>query len=922
MHMVILNLFFLSINRDYIAKYQLYRQPIWQCETTGRLNLTYEQALESERIEKERVEDKFPGQLRRRVLEMVQNQTSRLDALVDDTFNYFKDRYVEGEVVNCLWDDGVTYNAEILEIIPPTSAANTAFASDELVAAMMTDQPNGDIVANGKGRSRDSSVTESDDESHGRTNGKQKAEDPMRLDPVSIAVAAVLDHDHLSDQQIGTQYKVQLVDEDGEGIEDCIKVVRRGVLSRDRLAFSKNLMRKFIRECTTKDSYVGAPWLIKGAVAKKYGIDTTLPADLQHARDLAHAKSRRRRGKTTEEREADKRLKAEEMSREKLKRKEDKEKARAEKKKLPPIKYPIEDLDLPAFIEPPAHPRPHSDTILAPRGTETMLMVWAFLSVFAKPLGLSPFTIDEFESAVGYSAGRCPMITETHASLLNVIIRERKTGGPGMVHSVGGTRVAPTVYVLRERAGSEETVGSNDEMVVDMRVEDVARETAGGVVKKAIRLGSEGVKKVGKGWDEKELKIANERKGWEAVLVGCLNELAMPETFLEIDAILDHLVPATASSPVTADDVERAYPHLSVTEKLRILDFLVEIVNGCTVIRDYMEECQETMTDLRKQRAEITREKRKLMNDRAELERREFKAEQEAAGALVNLNLLSVTLDAIADADGISSRGEDEDEKEAGSDEDELVMADSDDDEENDEEEDEEASEEDERPRRSRRKPVGATSRQAKLKQKQREREADERRRAQQHEKQREEARARNQELKAKAEERRRLDEEERALHKKEELVEHSMRRCSTLRFRPLGRDRYHNRYYFFDQVGGGIGHGTGRLYVQGPSEGDMIVMRERGVKKSRVLGEDGEELYQEDVEEDENDRGKGWDEVKERMWKDGFEEEVAVIERWWEEREKKRKVEGMEVDGEEGPVRPVNEGAWWSYYSEPEQVR
>lgn len=35
-------------------------------------------------------------------------ETSRLDALVDDTFNYFKDRYVEGEIVNCLWDDGVT----------------------------------------------------------------------------------------------------------------------------------------------------------------------------------------------------------------------------------------------------------------------------------------------------------------------------------------------------------------------------------------------------------------------------------------------------------------------------------------------------------------------------------------------------------------------------------------------------------------------------------------------------------------------------------------------------------------------------------------------------------------------------------------------------------------------------------------------
>lgn len=50
------------------------------------------------------------------------------------------------------------------------------------------------------------------------------------MDPITVAVAAVLDHDHLSDQQVGTQYKVQLVDEEGEGIEDCVKIVRRGVL--------------------------------------------------------------------------------------------------------------------------------------------------------------------------------------------------------------------------------------------------------------------------------------------------------------------------------------------------------------------------------------------------------------------------------------------------------------------------------------------------------------------------------------------------------------------------------------------------------------------------------------------------------------------------------------------------------------------
>lgn len=50
----------------------LYRKPIWQCESTGKSNLTYEQALESEKVEKERVQDKLPEQLQKRVLLHVQ----------------------------------------------------------------------------------------------------------------------------------------------------------------------------------------------------------------------------------------------------------------------------------------------------------------------------------------------------------------------------------------------------------------------------------------------------------------------------------------------------------------------------------------------------------------------------------------------------------------------------------------------------------------------------------------------------------------------------------------------------------------------------------------------------------------------------------------------------------------------------------
>lgn len=82
------------------------------------------------------------------------------------------------------------------------------------------------------------------------------------------------------------------------------------------------------------------------------------------------------------------------------------------------------------------------------------------------------------------------------------------------------------------------------------------------------------------------------------------------------------------------------------------------------------------------------------MAERTELERRELRAEQEAAGALVNLvNGTVVSLDGMAEADKVSSHGEDEEEKEAGSDEDVVVIADSDDDEEGEDEDEDEATE-------------------------------------------------------------------------------------------------------------------------------------------------------------------------------------------------------------------------------------
>lgn len=57
--------------REYLNRINLYRQRVWTCKVTGKANLTYEEALVSERRANEKVQQ-FPKELTVPVLHMIQ----------------------------------------------------------------------------------------------------------------------------------------------------------------------------------------------------------------------------------------------------------------------------------------------------------------------------------------------------------------------------------------------------------------------------------------------------------------------------------------------------------------------------------------------------------------------------------------------------------------------------------------------------------------------------------------------------------------------------------------------------------------------------------------------------------------------------------------------------------------------------------
>lgn len=62
-------------------------------------------------------------------------------------------------------------------------------------------------------------------------------------------------------------------------------------ITRDRKTFSKQMLRAFIKNNTTRESWNGAPWLVKPTIAEEYKIETEVPKHLQYGARVAEKKA-------------------------------------------------------------------------------------------------------------------------------------------------------------------------------------------------------------------------------------------------------------------------------------------------------------------------------------------------------------------------------------------------------------------------------------------------------------------------------------------------------------------------------------------------------------------------------------------------------------------------------------------------------
>ncbi|KID64924.1 DDT domain-containing protein, partial [Metarhizium hybridum] len=797
---------------DYLSRMDFYKQRRFNDQITGHSGLTFFEAFNSELTGGREVEASFPEALKGPILRKVQFQTiSRLDNLVDLIYEEFKHDYYPGEEVTVTLDGG------------------------DRIHGLVRDKT---------------------------TYGPRILPDGSRTLPV-------------------TRYLVNIKDSDEE------TNVTNEHICRDRGVFTKAMLRSFIKKTVIREAWTGAPWLVKHDYANMYHIDTRVPPQLRHDTKLLERKQlqAQKRGITNEvngvSNAGPMRLPELKPATKHQKGKQSQFGIKGLKWPLnepvngvdgliqheqprapiceptpppppPPTKYPIEDLSLPpkegsvrprlkfmchdppVKIEPEIdESRPFFDKIdMATVGA--FLETWDTLNVYCEIFKLDSFTFDDFVETMSVASEqlKVQLFDEIHCSVLKVLVDSEREGG----------KVRINLPELEDEYSDEEEGDEEDdeadegqEAAAEPEEKPKGRATRSSLAKlEAERLAAEAAAA-----EKEEIRAEQESRnraeelmrefdwidhlrkrnfsngGWERIMVGLLHQLSKDDRYKEsCEELLEQLVPAD-SNP-TQEAIRQSYAELDVNCRVKALQIICLLTMQTKAVRGYMEDCSETMTKYRKDRIEWQRQKKQAIEDVRQLheQRRELVPDPDPSEQV--------------DANAVK---EEEDAKMADADESQI-----------DKEDAEEGNDEPSQPKGKRRGRAPADKK--KKKDAELEKEKKEKEKAKEKEKEKgaekEKEKTRKEMIKLTSQQQKQYNKILKEIQKKEDIIkecedevaviENDLREADCPRTRVLGKDRFWNRYYWFERNGmpyGGLPtsstaaaeYANGCIWVQGPDD-------------------------------------------------------------------------------------------------------
>jgi len=215
---------------------------VWSCSVTGKSNLTYEEAVESEEKAKKRISN-LPRPLKKGLLWLAhKTKRGRLGEIVDDVYDWSKSRYFVGETIEAVignqWCE-----SKITRVIPPTEAEIKADA-EEITEVDQDGSPK---------KSEDDDITEINKDGSPKKKA-EGAEKPKIENPP----------DHLY------KYEVEETEPDDEDMVE-LHVIEADDIKREKGVLTRDKLNLYLKNVVELD---GAIFKLKSKAIKMYNLDS------------------------------------------------------------------------------------------------------------------------------------------------------------------------------------------------------------------------------------------------------------------------------------------------------------------------------------------------------------------------------------------------------------------------------------------------------------------------------------------------------------------------------------------------------------------------------------------------------------------------------------------------------------------------
>jgi hypothetical protein len=459
-------------------------------------------------------------------------------------------------------------------------------------------------------------------------------------------------------------------------------------ITRDRKTFSKQMLRAFIKNNVTRESWSGAPWLVKPSIAEEYKIETEVPKQLQYGARVAEKKAMKKADqdghfgffssqklpelKPAQGKGPKTKLSPQELARNKAEQFLEYQRSlngnpsflsskpsagstrlgkdgESDKKPLtvptvvikndhpppPPIKYPIEDLDvtystdrkprptLKLNLDDPSSSAEDAELLqheIRPEMVSHFLETWNTLNVYCEVFQLDSFTFDDFVEAIRFSSDDvdCELFVEVHCAVLKKLVNaEQDDDGAIQVSLPDLPQVESDDSGSEEGDEPEEPTPEPEPVVTRMTTRSSLAKAEAANMKAQLENGSRSnsaepqVHRAAEmfqdySWIDRLRRRDFRNGGWEMIMAGLLHQLSMrPKMEKVCEEILKHLAPLDAEP--TQETVREQYATLDVNLRIQGLQIICMLSLETKAIKNYLEECSNQMTEFRKEKIEYQR---------------------------------------------------------------------------------------------------------------------------------------------------------------------------------------------------------------------------------------------------------------------------------------------------------------------------